>query len=271
MKKITLLLLIISSISFSQTRTLESNLEGLILEVGDSFTPETYVKYNDGSTGSCEVIIYYNKKGVFNVGGSIVQDPSTGNLLANEPGNHEVVAVCIDPKNDGERFSKTFSVFVNYSSPKAIKLNIGQEFFSGNYIPLTYSLETEKGNSRDDVAVNISSSNPLVVSVDANNLLKAEGKGKSNITLEYDGVKVSKEIKVLENPVHSINIKASSNSVRAGDVVTLNGLLIDKKGKELDGLNPTFSFQGKSFDSSNSASGLIMNNKFVADIPVLYL
>ena len=48
MKKITLLLLIISSISFSQTRTLESNLEGLILEVGDSFTPETYVKYNDG-------------------------------------------------------------------------------------------------------------------------------------------------------------------------------------------------------------------------------
>ena len=270
MKKITLLLLIISSISFSQTRTLESNLEGLILEVGDSFTPETYVKYNDGSTGSCEVIIYYHKKGVFNVGGSIVQDPSTGNLLANEPGNHEVVAVCIDPKNDGERFSKTFSVFVNYSSPKAIKLNIGQEFFSGNYIPLTYSIETEKGNSRDDVAVNISSSNPSVVSVDANNLLKAEGKGKSNITLEYEGVKVSKEIKVLENPVHSINIKASSNSVRTGDVVTLNGFLMDKKGKELDGLNPVFSFQGKSFDSSNSASGLIMNNKFVADIPGLY-
>ena len=93
MKKITLLLLIISSISFSQTRTLESNLEGLILEVGDSFTPETYVKYNDGTTGSCEVIIYYNKKGVFNVGGSIVQDPSTGNLLANEPGNHEVLSL----------------------------------------------------------------------------------------------------------------------------------------------------------------------------------
>ena len=84
-----------------------------------------------------------------------------------------------------------------------------------------------------------------MVSVDANNLLKAEGKGKSNITLEYEGVKVSKEIKVLENPVHSINIKASSNSVRAGDVVTLNGLLMDKK-EELDGLNPTFSFQGKS-------------------------
>ena len=53
------------------------------------------------------------------MGGSIVQDPSTGNLLANEPGNHEV-AVCIDPKNDGERFSKTFSVFVNYSSPKQL-------------------------------------------------------------------------------------------------------------------------------------------------------
>ena len=62
MKKITLLLLIISSISFSQTRTLESNLEGLILEVGDSFTPETNVKYNDGTTGSCEVSSIITKK-----------------------------------------------------------------------------------------------------------------------------------------------------------------------------------------------------------------
>jgi hypothetical protein len=44
----------------------------------------------------------------------------------------------------------------------------------------------------------------------------------------------------------------------------------DKKGKKIEGLNPVFSFYGESFDSSNSASGLIKNNKFVADVAGLY-
>ena len=269
MKKITFLLLIISSISFAQTRTLESNLEGLVLEVGDSFTPETYVKNADGSTGTCQAIIYYNKKGVFNVGGSIVQDPTTGNILANEPGDHEVVAVCLDPKNNGTRFSKTFLVSVKFSDPESIVFDLQDEVYTGNYIPLSYSIETKKGNSIDDV-VNISSSNPEIVSVDSNNLLKAMGKGKANISLEFHGLKVSKDIKVMDNPVNSIKISVSKNSVKTGEVVKLKGILLDKKGKEIKGVNPTFSFHGKSFDSSNSASGLVMDNKFVADIAGLY-
>ena len=269
MKKITFLLLIISSISFAQTRTIESNLEGLVLEVGDSFTPETYVKNADGSTGTCQAIIYYNKKGVFNVGGSIVQDPVTGNILANEPGEHEVVAVCVDPKNNGTRFSKTFLVSVKFSDPESIIFDLQDEVYTGNYIPLSYSIETKKGNSIDDI-VNISSSNPDIVSVDSNNLLKAMRKGKANISLEYQGLKVSKEIKVMDSPVNSIKFSISKNSVKTGEVVTLKGILLDRKGKEIKGLNPTFSFHGKSFDSSNSASGLVMDNKFVADIAGLY-
>ena len=269
MKKITFLLLIISSISFAQNRTIESNLEGLVLEVGDSFTPETYVKNADGSTGTCQAIIYYNKKGVFNVGGSIVQDPTTGNILANEPGDHEVVAVCVDPKNNGTRFSKTFLVSVKFSDPESIVFDLQDEVYTGNYIPLSYSIETKKGNSIDDV-VNISSSNPDIVSVDSNDLLKAMRKGKANISLEFQGLKVSKEIKVMDNPVNSIKISVSKNSVKTGEVVTLNGILLDRKGKEIKGVNPTFSFHGKSFDSSNSASGLVMDNKFVADIAGLY-
>ena len=269
MKKITFLLLIISSISFAQNRTIESNLEGLVLEVGDSFTPETYVKNADGSTGTCQAIIYYNKKGVFNVGGSIVQDPVTGNILANEPGEHEVVAVCVDPKNNGTRFSKTFLVSVKFSDPESIVFDLQDEVYTGNYIPLSYSIETKKGNSIDDV-VNISSSNPGIVSVDSNDLLKAMRKGKANISLEFQGLKVSKEIKVMDNPVNSIKISVSKNSVKTGEVVTLNGILLDRKGKEIKGVNPTFSFHGKSFDSSNSASGLVMDNKFVADIAGLY-
>ena len=272
MKYIIASLLFIFSVqlNFSQNQTIESNLEGLTLEIGDSFMPESYVKNSDGTKRDCEVIIYYNKKGVFNVGGSIVQDPSTGKIIANEPGQHEVVAVCVDSRNNGDRLSQTFIVTVNYTKTASVTLEVSNEAFAGSYVPLAYKSVTANGNERNDLMGNISSSDTNVVSVDSNGLLKALKKGDAIITVEVEGVKTSKKIKVKDNPVISLNILASSNSVRTGDVVTLESVMLDKKGKELKSLNPSFSFSGVSFDSSSSASGLVIENKFVADVAGLY-
>ena len=268
---ITILFFIFSfQINFSQNQTIESNLSGLVLEIGDTFMPESFVKNFDGTTRNCETIIYYNKKGVFNVGGSIVQDPSNGKIVANEPGKHEVVAVCVDSRNNGDRLSQTFIVTVNYSKTKSVKIEVSDEAFAGSYVPLTYKSVTANGNERNDLIANINSSNKDVVSVDSNGLVKALKKGDATLTVEVDGVKASKKIKVKDSPVISLNISASSNSVRTGDVVTLSSKMLGKKGKEINNLNPTYSFHGVSFDGSSSASGLIKENKFVADVSGLY-
>tara|TARA_X000000950_G_scaffold289106_1_gene409813 strand:- start:1296 stop:3329 length:2034 start_codon:yes stop_codon:yes gene_type:complete len=256
--------------NFSQNQTIESNLDGLVLEVGDTFMPESYVKNFDGTSRNCETLIYYNKKGVFNIGGSIVQDPSTGKIVANEPGKHEVVAVCVDSRNNGDRLSQTFIVSVNYSKTNSIELEISDEAFTGSYIPIKYKSITVSGNARNDLIADIKSSNPDVVSVDSNGLLKAIKKGESTLTLEVDGVKISKKIKIKASPVISLSISTSNNAVRTGDVITLSSKMYDKKGKEINNLNPTYSFHGISFDGSSSASGLIKHNKFVADVPGLY-
>ena len=268
---ITILFFIFSiQINFSQNQTIESNLSGLVLEVGDTFMPESFVKNFDGTTRNCETIIYYNKKGVFNVGGSIVQDPSTGKIVANEPGKHEVVAVCVDSRNNGDRLSQTFIVTVNYTKTKSVKIEVSDEAFSGSYVPLTYKSVTANGNERNDLIANINSSNTDIVSVDSNGLVKALKKGEATLTVEVDGVKATKKIKVKDNPVISLNISASSNSVRTGDVVTMSSKMVGKKGKEINNLKPTYSFHGVSFDGSSSASGLIKENKFVADVSGLY-
>ena len=80
--------------------------------------------------------------------------------------------------------------------------------------------------------------------------MKALKKGDAILTVELDGVKVSKKIKVKDNPVISLNISASSNSVRTGDVVKLSSKMLGKKGNVINNLNPTYSFHGKvlSFD-----------------------
>ena len=268
---ITILFFIFSiQINFSQNQTIESNLSGLVLEVGDTFMPESFVKNFDGTTRNCETIIYYNKKGVFNVGGSIVQDPSTGKIVANEPGKHEVVAVCVDSRNNGDRLSQTFIVTVNYTKTKSVKIEVSDEAFAGSYVPLTYKSVTANGNERNDLIANINSSNTDIVSVDSNGLVKALKKGDATLTVEVDGVKATKKIKVKDSPVISLNISASSNSVRTGDVVTLSSKMVGKKGKEINNLKPTYSFHGVSFDGSSSASGLIKENKFVADVSGLY-
>ena len=268
---ITIILTIFSfQMNFSQNQTIESNLDGLVLEVGDTFMPESYVKNFDGTSRNCETLIYYNKKGVFNIGGSIVQDPSTGKIVANEPGKHEVVAVCVDSRNNGDRLSQTFIVTVNYSKTNSIELEISDEAFTGSYIPIKYKSITENGNARSDLIANIKSSNSDVVSVDSNGLLKALKKGESTLTLDVDGVKISKKIKVKASPVISLSISTSSNAVRTGDVGTLSSEMYDKKGKEINNVNPTYSFHGISFDGSSSASGLIKDNKFVADVSGLY-
>ena len=268
---ITTLFFIFSfQINFSQNQTIESNLSGLVLEVGDTYMPESFVKNFDGTTRNCETIIYYNKKGVFNVGGSIVQDPSTGKIVANEPGKHEVVAVCVDSRNNGDRLSQTFIVTVNYTKTESVKIEVSDEAFAGSYVPLTYKSVTANGNERNDLIANINSSNKDVVSVDSNGLVKALKKGDATLTVEVEGVKASKKIRVKDSPVISLNISASSNSVRTGDVVTLSSKMLGKKGKEINNLNPTYSFHGVSFDGSSSASGLIKENKFVADVSGLY-
>ena len=239
---ITITLTIFSiQMNFSQNQTIESNLDGLVLEIGDTFTPESFVKNFDGTTRNCETIIYYNKKGVFNIGGSIVQDPSTGKIIANEPGKHEVVAVCVDSRNNGDRLSQTFIVTVNYSKTETVKLEVSDEAFKGSYIPITYKSVTANGNERNDLMGNITSSNKNVVNVDSNGLLKALKKGDATITVEVDGVKASKKIKVKDSPVISLDISASSNSVRTGDVVRLSSKMLDKRGKEINNLNPTYS------------------------------
>ena len=114
-KKIFIFLLYIN-FCFSQDKSITSNLENLTLNIGEVFKPESQVINYDGSTVECVKVIYFNKKGVFSTAKSIIFDREKGTLKANDPGTHEVVAVCID--NNGNRLTKTFNINVNYPKIK---------------------------------------------------------------------------------------------------------------------------------------------------------
>ena len=112
-------LLLSSATMLSQELVVKSNLEGLTMSVGETFKPTSFAENLKGEKTMCQAVIYYNKKGVFSSAKSIIFDRSKGTLKANDPGTHEIVAVCIN--SGGKRLTKTFYVNVNYPKVKEVK------------------------------------------------------------------------------------------------------------------------------------------------------
>ena len=276
--KLISLSLFFFKIGFSQDKMIVSDLDNLTLNLGEIFKPVSKVILSDGSTGDCMNIIYYNKKGVFSSAKSITFDRSEGTLKANEPGTHEIVAVCID--SQGRRLSKTFNVNVNYPKIKEIKLSINDEnIYIGNYVKLIYEITDELDNKRmvdywnyenaskyfSKVGVTLSSSNKKVKIDESNNILAAE-EGKTSIVVFFDGVSAKIDLEIKKNPVAKLDLISDAFNARSGDVINFSATAYDKKNNKLENIPFEFSFTGKSFDKSNSASGLILEDgRFVGD------
>ena len=284
MKKAFLAFAGIISIGFSQDKSLVSNLKDLTLDIGQVFKPESRVINSDGSEVECTRIIYYNKKGVFSSAKSITFDREKGTLIANDPGNHDVVAVCIN--SNGKRLTKTFNINVNYPKIKKVKLlNNQKNIYVGNYIKLIYEITDEFENKRvvdywnydkalryfSNVEVDIKSNNERVKIDLSNNILAVE-EGNSTITASFDGISDKIDLKIQKNPISKLNLISDNSNVKTGDVVNFKVKAIDKKGNEIKNIAVQYSFTGKSFDKSNSASGLILEDgRFVGDVAGKYI
>ncbi|MEC7877926.1 MAG: hypothetical protein VX499_03075 [Bacteroidota bacterium] len=267
---LTFLITLLSFFSYSQQKTIVSNLDNLSLSIGDSYTPITFVLDSDGKKADCNRMIYYNKRGVFSSAKSITVDNETGTITANEPGSHEVVAICFG--EGGKRMSKTFNVNVKYPKVKEIKLSINaSKIYSGTYIPISYEVIDEMGFKRNNVNFSLKSSNDILTIDDVNNV-KAIASGSTTLEASFEGITGKINVEVLKNPVVNIEVESSSDQSRTGDVIQFNAKAYNKKGQEIMDIPFEYSFKGKSFDKSNTASGLISNDgKFVGDVAGNYL
>ena len=287
MKNNILLLIFISfsTLLFSQDKSIVSDLDELKLDIGQVYKPTTYTVDNNGKKYDCERVIYYYKKGAFSMTGKAMEfDRAKGTIKAVEPGYHEVVAICY---NSGSSSRRTFNISINYPKVKSIEiLTNEQDIYTDSYIPLSYKITDQMNVIRDinywksdnaeryfsNLEFSINSSNDKLNIDDSNNVLAVKS-GSVTINVFFDGVKSSKTINIKKNPVANIDLSLKkSEKVRTGDVIKLKGNAFDKRGNLINDLNLEYSFTGKSFDKSNSASGLILQDgRFVGDVPGKYI
>lgn len=284
-KKALLIIFFLFSITLtSQEKNLISDLDELKLNIGEVYKPNTYSVDNQGKKYDCERVIYYNKKGTFSSANAIEFDRNEGTLKGIEPGYHEVVAICY---SSGTSSRRSFNVTVNYPKAKSINILTGSNtIYNNTYIPLSYEITDEMGVTRDidywksdnaeryfsNLEFSITSDNNKLDIDESNNVLAVKP-GSSTINIVFDGVKSSKNIIIKKNPVVNIDLKLeNSEKFKTGDVLNFNAIPYDKKGNIIKDINIDFSFKGKSFDKSNSASGLILQDgRFVGDVAGKYI
>ena len=288
MKKtfLTPILFLLATTLAAQEKSVISDLDELKLDIGQTYKPTTYSVDNQGKKYDCERVIYYYKKGAFSTTGKVMEfNRAKGTIKAVEPGYHEVVAICY---GSGKSIRRTFNVAINYPKVKSIEILTGNEtIYTDTYIPLSYKITDQMNVVRDidywksdnaeryfsNLEFSISSSNDKLEIDDLNNVLAVKS-GSATINVVFDGVKSSKTINIKKNNVNNIDLSITEKleKIRTGDVINLEADAYDKRGNLLNDVNIKFSFTGKSFDKSNTASGLILQDgRFVGDVPGKYI
>ena len=263
------ILLFIITFSFElysqESNRIVSNIQDLVLDVDESFVASSVTMDDNDNEVSCNNMIYYSRNRE-----ALDVDNETGEITANLPGFYTIVAICI--QEGGTRLRKDFSVKVNYPPVNEIKISlIDNVLYTDSYIPLIFEVIDEKGFVRNDVKFNLTSSNNLI-SIDNLNNVKAITSGKSTLTAEFEGITSSIVLNIKKNPVSYIELKSNSDEARTGDVFQFRAVAYDKKNVVIGDAPIKFSFTGKSFDKSNTASGLIeKDGRFVGDVAGQYI
>ena len=264
---ITLILIITFSFDLysQETKRIVSNIQDLVLDVDDNFLSSSMLMDENDNELAYNNMIYYSRNRE-----ALQVNNETGEITAILPGFHEVIIICI--QEGGKRLRSNFTVNVNYPPVNEIKISLNNDIlYTESYIPLSYEVIDEKGFVRTDVKFDLSSSNNLI-SIDNLNNVKALKSGKVTLNASFEGISSSIILEIEKNPITYIKLESSADEARTGDVFNFKATAYDKKGDLISNAPFDFSFTGKSYDKSNTASGLMQGDgRFVGDVAGQYI
>ena len=262
----SLLFFLLQSVNLQAQDELEIKLasEDLSMNVNETKSIDAYVVGKDGQKVEDRKVMYYSRNG------KALEVDSLGTLKSHMPGIHGLIIISPDP--NGKFLRKDVEVKVKFPPLAKVEIrNVPNKVYAGSTILLDVRIFDESGFERKDLNASVSSSNEDIAVLDQFYHLTAKKPGKVSINATVEGISGKVNVNILENPVVDIDLAVNMEEARTGDVFRFTAEAKDKKGNEVNDALITYTFEGKAYDVSSSASGLIKpDGRFVADEAGLY-
>ena len=152
-------------------------------------------------------------------------------ITAFKPGKLSLSVRSISEKRE-DRVSATMPVEVPFPEIDRIVFNDPfQSVYTDTYVNFSTQVFDQANLKREDANVTLSSSNTDVAEVDMLGNLYAKKTGTITLTATVDNVKETVKVKVVKNPVRKINLSASEDQIRTGDVLRFDAKAVNRSGR----------------------------------------
>jgi len=189
-------------------------------------------------------------------------------------GDHQlVVTVALPPGVEEDAPSLTVPVRVDWPAIERVEIDpLAGTLYAGTDQRFAVRAYHADGSLRPSPEVGWESSDPEVVAVDPYGHAVANQEGTATLRAQVDGVvgELVQEVRPL--PVERIQVQASEERVRAGDVVRFSARALDSGGSEVEDAPIQWSYMYMPDDSivEPGASAVIRDGRFVAQYPGEY-
>ena len=202
---------LVFAVSSATAQSLELEPTRPTLQVGQSQQLKAYY-VADGKRMRDTTVLFYAR-------GDGVSTSRTGQVTAEAPGTHEIIA--LRPATETQaRISKRISVTVSQPAVAEIVFDAPPvPVYAGTRVPLSVKARTATNREREDVTVQVESSAPEVATVDRLHRMTTKAPGRVVLTARAAGQTATKTLEVVANPVASLDLSGGADSARTGDVL----------------------------------------------------
>ncbi|PSQ83753.1 MAG: hypothetical protein BRD40_01710, partial [Bacteroidetes bacterium QS_1_65_9] len=182
------------------------------VQVGQSQQLEAFYVGPDGERTRDTTVVFISRS-------DAVPTSRTGTVTAEAPGTHEIIALRPGTENQ-DRIIKRISVTVPQPAVSNVSFDAPPaQVYTGTQVPLTVKALASSGREREDVTVQVESSNPDVATVDRLHRLRGRSPGTVTLTAHARDYEATTSVEVVENPVASLDLTGGADSARTGDVL----------------------------------------------------
>jgi len=248
--------------------SIEVSPDRLTLGVGEKATLVATVRDAAGEIVDDAEVVYFSRAR------RSVGVTADGEVEAHRPG--EFTLVVLVPKDPGDERRRPEAraeteVAVSVSQPPVERVTFTQvppKFYVGTRPQLVVEVVDSIGDTRTDVPVTFSTAGSRAVSVDPFGFLSLERAGTFEIVAAAEDVSEVLSIEVEPNPVSSLDLRASVEHARTGDVVRFTASAKDARGLAVSGVPVQFGVGGQTSPTiiaAGAAAQVTDDGRFVAE------